>query len=163
MFEKSGSLNRIISIPSKTMNRYIFKIMENDKNKATNNSIIKKNSDKYFNNASYSSVKLKNKNKNKTKKLKSYSESNLITPNNKFIAKGEKKTNKCQLLLNERKFGSTANTTKNAFVGPGAYNIPLKEKSNKVSWSKALIQKKYQKKNNYIKKSKLSEEMKLKL
>ena len=64
MFEKSGSLNRIISIPSKTMNRYIFKIMEKDKNKATNNSIIKKNSDKYFNDASYSSVKLKNKNKN---------------------------------------------------------------------------------------------------
>ena len=160
MFEKSGSLNRIISIPSKTMNGYIFKNIEKDKNKTTNNSIIK-NSDNFFNNTSYYSAK--SKNKSKIKKLKSYSESNLITFNNKFITTGENKTfnNKCQLLLNERKFGSTANTTTSEFVGPGTYDIPLKEKNNIVSWSKGFDIEKISKKNNYIKKAKLLEEMKL--
>ena len=42
IFDKSGSLSRIVSIPSKTMNGYIFKNIENEKTKSTNNSFIKK-------------------------------------------------------------------------------------------------------------------------
>ena len=141
------------------MNGYVFENAENYKNKTTNNS-IKKYSDNYFNNTNNSPVNSKDKNENK--KIESYSESTLNAYNNKLIPKDENKinNNKYKLLLNERKFGYTANTTTSEFVGPGAYDIFLKEKNNIVSWSKGYDFEKISKKNNYIKKAELLEEMK---
>ena len=159
IYDKMERLNRIISIPSKTMNGYVFENTENYKNKTTNNS-IKKYSDNYFNNTNNSPVNSKNKNENK--KIESYSESTLNAYNKKLKPKDENKiyNNKYKLLLNERKFGYTTNTTTSEFVGPGTYDIFLKEKNNIVSWSKGYDFEKISKKNNYIKKAELLEEMK---
>ena len=160
IFDKSGSLSRIVSIPSKTMNGYIFKNIENEKAKSTNNSFIK-NSEKNNINNSFSSFIHKQKDQDLT--LKNDSGPNLMTYNNKFITNEEDKIfdNKFQLLINERQFGSTTNTTTSEFIGPGTYEVSIIEKKNNaVNWSKGFDLRKISKKNNIIKKAKLLEEMK---
>lgn len=158
IFDKSGSLSRIISIPSKNMNGYIFKSIEGEKAKSNNNSIIKNSEGN--NNSSFSSLKSKNNifNKEKNNILKGCFDPNII-----MDYKDENKIfeNKCQLLINERKFGSTANTTTSEFVGPGTYDVSLIEKKNNViNWSKGFNLEKISKKNNILKKAKLLEELK---
>ena len=160
IFDKSGSLSRIVSIPSKTMNGYIFKNIENEKTKSTNNSFIKNSEKNNINNTSFSSF-IPQKEQNLT--LKNDSGSNLMTYNNKFITNEEDKIfdNKFQLLINERQFGSTTNTTTSEFIGPGTYDVSIIEKKNNaVNWSKGFDLQKISKKNNIIKKAKLLEEMK---
>ena len=158
IFDKSGSLSRIVSIPSKTMNGYIYKNMEKENAKSNNNSVIKNSEN---NNNSSISSKI-SKNNEQACSLKRYFQPNVIN-SDKWISNEENKLfdNKFQLLINERKFVNTANTTTNEFVGPGTYDVSLIEKKNNViNWSKGFDLEKIAKKNNYLKKAKLLEEFK---
>ena len=158
IFDKSGSLTRIVSIPSKTMNGYIYKNMEKENAKSNNNSVIKNSEN---NNNSSISSKI-SKNNEQACSLKRYFQPNVIN-SDKWISNEENKLfdNKFQLLINERKFVNTANTTTNEFVGPGTYDVSLIEKKNNViNWSKGFDLEKIAKKNNYLKKAKLLEEFK---
>ena len=146
IFGESGSLSRIVSIPSKTMNGYIYQNFENikeNKEKITSNSFTKNNDN---HNLSFSLTTTKNNIKK-----------------NKILNKAENKLfdNKFQLLINERKFGSTTNTTTSEFVGPGTYDVSFFDKRNNViNWSKGFDLVKISKKNSIIKTAKLLEEMK---
>ena len=157
IFGKSGSSSRVVSIPSKTMNGYIFK-----KDFSGNNS-FNKNSENNNDNLSLSSTTSKNqKNKNNTVNkitvinLKNSSKSN----DNKDLIKEENNfsDDKYQLLLNEKKFGNTTTAT-SEFIGPGTYDVSIIEKRNKcINWSKGFNTEKIEKKNNIIEKVKLFEE-----
>ena len=159
IFCESGSLSRIVSIPSKTMNGYIYQHFENTKDskeKISNSSFTKYNDN---HNLSFSSTTSKNNNKNITYSLTSKNNSKKSILLNK--AENKLFDNKFQLLINERKFGSTTNTTTSEFIGPGTYDISfLDKKNNVINWSKGFDLVKIAKKNNIIKTAKLLEEMK---
>ena len=158
IFDKSGSLSRIVSIPSKTMNGYTFKNIQNEKNKSKNNSIINNSENNNINNTSFSSLF---KNKEMALYSQNYSNMNLMAYNNKLNDENKNFNNKFQLLINERKFGNSTSTTTSEFIGPGTYDISLIEKKNSiVNWSKGFDLEQISKKNNFIKKAKLLEEMK---
>ena len=110
---ETGSLNRVISIPSKVMNGYIY-IDNKNKNMDNNN------------------LKFKKGNINKECKIN-------IDRNSQFIPK----------------------TSTNEFVGPGSYDIFIKEKGNSVlQWSKGFNIKDLNLKRELFKKKQVFDEMK---
>ena len=152
LFGKSSS-SRVVSIPSKTMNGYIYK-----KDISGNNS-FNKNSENNNDNLSLSSTISKNKNN----KISLVNLKNSSKPNkNKELSKEENKLSddQYQLLINEKKFGNTTTTATSEFIGPGTYDVSLieKKKNKCINWSKGFNIEKIDKKNNIIEKVKLFEE-----
>lgn len=155
LFGKSGSSSRVVSIPSKTMNGYIYK-----KDISGNNS-LNKNSENNNDNLSLSSTTSKNK-KNNINKISMVNLKHSSKPNeNKDLTNEENQLSddKYQLLINEKKFGNTTTTATSEFIGPGTYDISIiKKKKNKcINWSKGFNTEKIDKKNNIIEKVKLFE------
>ena len=155
IFGKSGSSSRVVSIPSKTMNGYIFK------KEVNGNNSFNKNSENNDDNLSFSSTTSKNKN-NTINKISLVNLKNNSKPNeNKDINNEDNKiiNDKYQLLINEKKFGNTTTTATSEFVGPGTYDVSIIEKKNKcINWSKGFNSERNDKKNNIIEKVKLFEE-----
>ena len=150
---KTGKLNRVVSIPSKTMNGYIYnekkKIIKsygNDKENTSlqNNSIEGSNYSKnnnFFNNTFNSN----------TSNLINNLKNDDIIPNKQL-----------KLLINELSLKPDNNYSgTNELVGPGSYDAILLEKNNSVvNWSKSFNLKKINQKNELQKKMKLIDEMK---
>ena len=152
VFGNTGSSSRVVSIPSKTMNGYIYK---KDNTQSANNSFMK-NTENNNDNLSLSSTmsKLK-KNQISAYNLKNSSKSynNINNEENEFL------NEKSQLFINERKFGNTTTSATSEFIGPGTYDVSLYEKKNKlINWSRGFEEGKDEKKNNLIEKVKLLEE-----
>lgn len=149
---KTGSLNRIVSIPSKIMNGYIF---ENN-NKYNSEKNIFYNSNNSIESPTYSK---KNKIFNYT--FQGNSNSNILI--NKIIYNRNSNSNKeLNLLIDktslklDNKYCGT-----NELVGPGTYDPSLLEKNNNaINWSKGFNIKKLNLKNDIKKRLKLIEEMK---
>ena len=153
LVEKTGSLNRVISIPSKMMNGYIYEDKNNKKSEIETTSI---------NNSIEDSTYSKNKNLfNNT--FQNYHNSSFLMNNTKY--NNDNKSNKdLKLLINNAILMSdNINTSTNELVGPGSYNVSLIEKNNNiVNWSNGFCLKKINQKNELKKKLKLIEEMKKK-
>ena len=131
---EAGSLNRIISIPSKVMNGYIYsanKEKENDKNKKEKN--IENNQ-----------LKLEIK---KIKEKENFSHMGNINKEYSLI------------IDKNSKFGKDMPTCE--YVGPGSYDIYLKEKGNSViEWSKGFNINNINKKKELLKTQQVFDEMK---
>ena len=169
ILENCGILNRIVSIPSKTMNGYIFHFNNNEDNNINNKSLSNSFNGKSKNIDFFGNSENVNE---KSHTLHNYSFSNLII-NNTINNNNNNKTfqnninynnnsdNKLKLLLNERKFTSTANTTTSEFIGPGSYDVSFIKKNKKgINWSKGFDLEKISKKKSTQKQDELISELK---
>ncbi len=158
LVEKTGSLTRIVSIPSKIMNGYIYDNKINKMNKTFAN---EQENSKLYNN-SFGVYTCRNNNIfNNT--FQNYSNTSNIINNNS----NNDNTNPIQelkLLINESCLKSNNNFSgTNELVGPGSYDVSLIEKNNNiVNWSKGFNLKKINQKNELKKNLKLIEEMRKK-
>ena len=166
IFDKAGSLSRVVSIPSKNMNGYIVKNLENDiekeKEKEKNNSRIK-NQENNNNNSTISSLTSRHSNSINNTHIRFFIDNNNtnLMLGSAYNEENKIFNNKFQLLINERKFCNTPNTTTSEFIGPGSYDASLIEKKKKaINWSKGFDPEKISKRNNILRKKKLLEEMK---
>ena len=158
--EKTGSLNRVVSIPSKMMNGYIYED-KNNKNNKTNNKNNKSYDYDSENNSFYN---------NKTFEAESSSKKKLFnntfqTHSNLSMLTNNDKNNNCnkelKLFINQTNIGKTGyNNSTSELVGPGSYDVSLLEKSNNIiNWSKGFNLKKIKQKTELQKRKKLIEEM----
>ena len=155
--EKTGSLNRVVSIPSKIMNGYIY--VDNN-NKTNNKNNISFDHD-VENNSFYNSKSLEATSSSKqnlfNNTFQTHSNLSMLTTNYK--------NNNCnknlKLLINQKNIGKTEyNNSTSELVGPGSYDVSLLEKSNNIiNWSKGFNLKKIKQKTELQKRQKLIEEM----
>ena len=146
LVEKTGSLKRVISIPSKKMNGYIYG--------GTNNH---KNISDIFN----------SDNNNSSEVLSSSLKNNIIntlTNNSKAKILNEKESlsNDLDLFINQISYlnSDMNNSDTNEIIGPGSYDAKLKSKNNNIiNWSKSFNLKKINQKKELQKRIKLIEEM----
>lgn len=147
LVEKTGSLKRIISIPSKKMNGYIYGSAKNHKNTSYIFDSDNNNSSEVL------SPSLKNK------------IINTLTNNSKTKILNEKTSfcNDLDLFINQISYlnSDMNNSDTNEIIGPGSYDAKLKSKNNNIiNWSKSFNLKKINQKKELQKRIKLIEEMK---
>ena len=146
LVEKTGSLKRVISIPSKKMNGYIYRDINNQKNISN-----------IFN----------NNNNNPNELLSSSLKNNIINtftnnPKSKMLNEKTNLSNDLDLFINQISFldSDLNNSDNNEIIGPGSYDVKLKPKNNNiVSWSKSFNLKKINQKKELQKRIKIIEEM----
>lgn len=143
--EKVGSLNRIISIPSKTMNGYLYEKVNNNELKRY---IIQTDSSKF------------NLSNNAGSNLFNMSNQSITNSNVSKNTTGSTDINNLKLrLLMNKQIQTNKSCSRSELLGPGSYNVPIKEKKNiLIDWSKST---KNEKENNNINKhAEIIEEMK---
>ena len=157
LVEKVRSLNRIVSIPSRKINGYIYEKSKNKMKKDYSNSEENNKKNKEYINL-LETMKITNKNNKFNKTFQNYTNNN----NSFNCIKNEKNVPKkeLKLLINDRclKYNNNSSRT-NELVGPGSYNVSLKKNNNIINWSKGFNLKKINQKNEFKKKLKIIEEM----
>ena len=159
LFDKTGSLHRIVSIPSKIMNGYTYDNYKEDKNYVNNSQT------KTFYKSNNSMESSKNSKKNiLNNTFQSNSNSYMLINKDNNNNNNNNSNKELKLLINhaslklDNKYSAT-----NELVGPGSYNASLLEKNNNaINWSKGFNLKKINKKNDIKKRLKIIEEMKKK-
>ena len=146
LVEKTGSLKRVISIPSKKMNGYIYGNTNNHKNTSYIFDSDNNNSSKAL------SLSLKN---NIINSIKNNSKTKILNEKASFC-------NDLDLFINQISFlnSDMNNSDTNEIIGPGSYDAKLKSKNNNIiNWSKSFNLKKINQKKELQKRIKLIEEM----
>ena len=158
LVENTGKLNRVVSIPSKIMNGYIY----NEKKKTINSHGNDNENTSLYNNSIEGSSYSKNNIFNNT--FQNNSNTNKVISNSKIdnSIHNNIPNRQLKLLINELSLKPDNNNSgTNELVGPGSYDAVLLEKNNSVvNWSKGFNLKNINKKNELKKKMRLIEEMK---
>jgi hypothetical protein len=142
LVEKTGSLKRVISIPSKKMNGYIYGSTNNHKNTSYIFDSDNNNSSKAL------SLSLKN---NIINSIKNNSKTKILNEKASFC-------NDLDLFINQISFlnSDMNNSDTNEIIGPGSYDAKLKSKNNNIiNWSKSFNLKKINQKKELQKRIKL--------